>query len=86
MKFPSLLDDPARLLGRAMDELSNMDGLINAAATENNSRSSAATSARALVIVDRLGFTLELVPRLFGSTRRPTGRRGALLWFRAIMT
>ena len=34
------------------------------------------------VVVDRLGSTLELVPHLFGSNRRPTGQRGALLWFR----
>jgi hypothetical protein len=32
------------------------------------------------VIVDRLGSTLELVPHLVGSNRRPTGQRGALLW------
>ena len=35
-----------------------------------------------LVIVDRIGSTLELVPHLVGSSRRPTGQRGALLWFR----
>jgi hypothetical protein len=34
------------------------------------------------VIVDRIGSTLELVPHLVGSNRRPTGQRGALLWFR----
>src|SRR6185312_15955569 len=27
-----------------------------------------------------LGSTLELVPHLVGSNRRPTGQRGALLW------
>ena len=34
------------------------------------------------MIVDRIGSTLELVPHLVGSSRRPTGQRGALLWFR----
>jgi predicted phage gp36 major capsid-like protein len=34
------------------------------------------------VIVDRIGTTLELIPNLVGATRRPTGQRGALLWFR----
>jgi hypothetical protein len=34
------------------------------------------------VVVDRIGGTLELVSHLVGSNRRPTGQRGALLWFR----
>lgn len=34
------------------------------------------------VIVDRVGTTMELVPHLFGANQRPTGQRGALLWFR----
>jgi predicted phage gp36 major capsid-like protein len=34
------------------------------------------------VIVDRIGNTLELIPNLVGANRRPTGQRGALLWFR----
>jgi predicted phage gp36 major capsid-like protein len=35
-----------------------------------------------MVIVDRISSTLDLVPHLFGSNRRPMGQRGALLWFR----
>jgi HK97 family phage major capsid protein len=27
-------------------------------------------------IVDRVGFSVELIPHLFGSNRRPTGQRG----------
>jgi predicted phage gp36 major capsid-like protein len=34
------------------------------------------------VIVDRVGTTLEVIPNLVGTNRRPTGQRGALLWFR----
>lgn len=82
LKFPSLQDNPPRLLSRAMNELSNMDGTINAAATENNYPLVYGDFGAGMVIVDRVGSTLELVPHLFGANRRPTGQRGALLWFR----
>jgi HK97 family phage major capsid protein len=82
LKFPALQENPPMLLGRPMNELSNMDGSINAAATENNYVLLYGDFARGFVIVDRIGSTLELVPHLFGSNRRPTGQRGALLWFR----
>ncbi|MEZ0341531.1 phage major capsid protein [Mycobacterium sp. pV006] len=82
LKFPTLQDNPPRLLGRTMNELSNMDGTINASATENNYPLLYGDFARGMVIVDRVGSTLELVPHLFGANRRPTGQRGALLWFR----
>ncbi|TPW98033.1 phage major capsid protein [Mycolicibacterium fortuitum] len=82
LKFPSLQDNPPRLLGRGMNELSNMDGTINAAATENNYPLLYGDFAAGMVIVDRIGSTLELVQHLFGANRRPTGQRGALLWFR----
>ncbi|OBJ90902.1 phage major capsid protein [Mycobacterium asiaticum] len=82
LKFPGLQDNPPMLLGRTMWENSNMDGTINAAATENNYPLVYGDFGRGFVIVDRLGSTLELVPHLFGSNRRPTGQRGALLWFR----
>ena len=70
------------LLGRTMYENSNMDGVINAAATESNYCLLYGDFAAGFVIVDRIGSTLELVPHLVGSNRRPTGQRGALLWFR----
>lgn len=82
LKFPSLQDNPPRLLGRAMNELSNMDGSINPSATETNYPMVYGDFAAGMVIVDRLGSTLELVPHLFGGNGRPTGQRGALLWFR----
>ena len=82
LKFPALQDNPPMLLGRTMNELSNMDGTINAAASENNYPLVYGDFGRGMVIVDRVGSTLELVPHLFGANRRPTGQRGALLWFR----
>ncbi len=82
LKFPELQANPPMLLGRTMYENSNMDGAINAAATENNYVLVYGSFADGMVIVDRIGSTLELVPHLFGSNRRPTGQRGALLWFR----
>lgn len=81
LKFPGLQANPPTLLGRTMYENSNMDGTINAAATENNYPILYGAFEN-FVIVDRLGSTLELVPHLMGANRRPTGQRGALLWFR----
>ncbi|GAS87539.1 phage major capsid protein [Mycolicibacterium brisbanense] len=78
LKFPSLQDNPPRLLGRAANELSNM-----VATTTTGSKMALYGDFRqGFVIVDRIGSTLELVPHLFGANRRPTGQRGALLWFR----
>jgi HK97 family phage major capsid protein len=58
-----------------------MDGTINAAASENNYPLLYGDFGQ-FVVVDRLGGTLEIVNHLFGANRRPTGQRGALLWFR----
>lgn len=82
LKFSELAQNPSMLLGRNMYENSNMDGTINPAATENNYPLVYGAFADGFVIVDRVGSTLELVPHLVGSNRRPTGQRGALLWFR----
>jgi HK97 family phage major capsid protein len=38
---------------------------------------------RAFTIVDRLGITAEIVPTLFGATRRPTGERGFFCYGRS---
>jgi predicted phage gp36 major capsid-like protein len=35
-----------------------------------------------MVIVDRIGATLETIQHVVGPNNRPTGQRGALLWFR----
>ena len=81
LKFPALQNNPPSLLGRSVYELSNMDGSINAAATENNYVIVYGDFSN-FVIVDRIGATLEIVPHLFGSSRRPNGQRGAFLWAR----
>ncbi|OBF91046.1 major capsid protein [Mycobacterium sp. 852002-51163_SCH5372311] len=81
LKFPELAQNPPQLLGRTVYENSNMDGTYNPAVTENNYLLLYGDFSQ-FVIVDRIGSTLELVPHLFGSSRRPTGQRGALLWFR----
>ena len=81
LKFPGLQDNPPMLLGRNMYENSNMDGTFDAAATANNYLPLYGDFQQ-FVIVDRIGSTIELVPHLFGANRRPTGQRGALLWFR----
>ncbi|MDT0387910.1 phage major capsid protein [Streptomyces dubilierae] len=81
LKFPELRVSPRQLLGRPMNELSNMDGSINAAATANN-YVMIYGDFNNFVIVDRIGTQMELVPHLFGANRRPTGQRGAFLWFR----
>jgi HK97 family phage major capsid protein len=67
------------LLGRAMNELSNMDGTINASA-ENYVAVYGDFSN--FIIVDRFPPQVELIPNLFGANRRPTGQRGAFLWAR----
>jgi HK97 family phage major capsid protein len=69
------------LLGREIYENSNMDGVINPVAVENN-YVLVYGDFQQFVITDRLGSTFEPVPLLFGANRRPTGQRGALLWFR----
>ena len=38
--------------------------------------------ADAFTIVDRVGFSVELVPHLFGASRRPTGQRGLYAYWR----
>jgi predicted phage gp36 major capsid-like protein len=35
----------------------------------------------AFTIADRLGMTAEIVPTLFGATRRPTGERGLFAYW-----
>lgn len=78
-KFPELDND--RLLRRPLHENSNMDDGFNAAVTADNYLLLVG-DFRNFVIVDRIGTTLELVPHLVGANRRPTGQRGALMWFR----
>ncbi len=81
LKFPALQDNPPSLLGRPVHEQSNMDGTYNAAVTDNNYLL-AYGDFKQFLIVDRVGATLERVDHLFGSSQRPNGQRGALLWWR----
>ena len=82
LKFPGMHDSPATWLGKRWYENSNMDGAINAAADANNYVLVYGDIAKAFFIVDRVGATLELIPNLVGGNQRPTGQRGAILWFR----
>ncbi|MCW2749268.1 MAG: hypothetical protein JWR83_378 [Aeromicrobium sp.] len=77
--FPDLGKD--KLMRRSIHENSNMDGSWNAAATANN-RVLIVGDFSNFIIVDRIGSTLEFIPNLVGANRRPTGQRGAVLWFR----
>lgn len=81
LKFPELQSNPPMLLSRSVYENSNMDGTLNPAAAEAN-HVLLYGDFQQFVIVDRIGSTLELVPHLVGDNGRPTGQRGALLWFR----
>ncbi|WP_231988627.1 phage major capsid protein [Mycobacterium sp. 1274761.0] len=79
LRFPGLHDNPATLLGRTANELSNMDSVIDAGQTNYVL---VYGSFEHFVIVDRFPSTLELIPNLFGANRRPTGQRGMFLWAR----
>jgi HK97 family phage major capsid protein len=78
LRFPSIQNDPPRLLRKPVHELSNMSADMATAA----SRFLLYGDFSNFVIVDRIGTTLELVPHPFGANNRPTGQRGALMWFR----
>jgi HK97 family phage major capsid protein len=81
-EFPELRNNPPTLLGKPFYENSNMDSAIDPAATANNYMAVYGDIARAFYIVDRVGSTLEIISNLMGANQRPTGERGALLWFR----
>lgn len=78
LMFPSLQNDPPTLLGRPVHELSNMGGIT---AGQSNPVAVYGDWSN-FVITQRVGSSLELIPHLFGSNRRPTGQRGAWLWAR----
>ena len=76
---PPLMTPDGRILRKPVAEVSTMSGTIASA-----QKVLMFGDIRAgFIIVDRLGSTtIELVPHLFGSSHRPTGQRGILLWFR----
>jgi HK97 family phage major capsid protein len=77
--FPELRD--GRLLNKPWHENPHMDGVINAAATENNYVLVYGDFSQ-YFIIDRIGTTIEIIPNLMGANYRPTGSRGAFLWLR----
>ncbi|MGW7435706.1 phage major capsid protein [Streptomyces sp. NPDC054849] len=72
-------DVPAMLLGRNALESEDMDGTVTAAA-ENYLAVYGDWSN--YVIADRVGVTVEFIPHLVGSNRRPTGQRGWYAYYR----
>jgi HK97 family phage major capsid protein len=72
-------DVPPQLLGRGAYESEDMDGVINAGA-ENYLAVYGDFSN--FVIADRIGFSVEPIPHLFGSSGLPTGQRGWYAYYR----
>lgn len=82
LKFPELSANPPALLGKPYYENSNMVAKLDPAANDPG-RILLYGDFSQFVIVDRIGTSIELIPHLFSSSHlRPTGQRGALLWFR----
>ncbi|WP_426568098.1 phage major capsid protein [Streptomyces canus] len=72
-------DVPAELLGRPVYESEDMDGVVNA--TQDNYLAVYGDFSN-YVIADRVGMTVEFIPHLVGSNRRPTGQRGWYAYYR----
>ena len=79
LRYPDVTN--GRLLNRPIDEASFLD-VAGATASAGNDNVMLYGDFSNFVIVDRIGSTLELIPHLVGANQRPTGQRGALLWFR----
>lgn len=80
-RFPQVGADPSVLLRRPVVENSDMDGSWNTAATADNFIL-AVGDFKEFIIASRIGARLEFIPHVFGANNRPTGERGAHLWFR----
>jgi HK97 family phage major capsid protein len=72
-------DVPPLLLGRPAYESENMDGAIGAA--QSNFVLIYGDFSN-YVIADRVGMTVEFIPHLVGTNRRPTGQRGWYAYYR----
>jgi HK97 family phage major capsid protein len=81
--FPELSSSVSTLLRRPLHELSNMRSTddIDEAQTADNPILCYGDFSE-FVIADRIGSHIEIIPNLFGANQRPTGERGAFLWFR----
>lgn len=75
------LGQPNELLGYPAREAEDMDGAFSAAATADN-YVLAFGDLTNYVIADRLGMTVEFIPHLVGSNRRPNGQRGWYAYYR----
>ena len=76
-------DRPALLLGRPAGEAEEMKSSvdIDGGATASN-RLLVFGDFSHYVIADRVGMSVEFIPHLFGSNRRPTGQRGWYAYYR----
>jgi HK97 family phage major capsid protein len=77
LTFPGLQQVPPVLLGRSVNEASNMDNTV--AAGKNLAIYG---DFQNYVITQRVGSAVEFVPHILGTNRRPTGQRGLWLWSR----
>jgi HK97 family phage major capsid protein len=68
---------PGGLIGYRAREISTMDSVV-----ENDADILVFGDFRQFLIVDRIGMRMEIIPHLFGASRRPTGQRGIFAyWF-----
>ena len=72
-------DRAGNLLGRPVHEAEAMDGVVNA--TVDNLVAIFGDFGN-YVIADRVGMTVDFIPHLFGSNRRPTGQSGWFAFYR----
>lgn len=81
LNFSIVNDDGAKpkALGWTIEENSSMDGTLTGSAADYLVLSG---DFKQYAIVDRVGTSLELVPHLFGTNRRPTGQRGFYMHWR----
>lgn len=79
IRFPEV--GSGQLLRKPLEEASYLE-TAGATAAAGNDNVMLYGDFSQFVIVDRIGTTIELIPNLVGANRRPTGQRGALLWFR----
>jgi HK97 family phage major capsid protein len=81
LTFPEVRD--GMLLRRPLQECSNMQSTDDVDAGETATNYILAYGDwQNFVIADRIGSMIEIVPQVFGTNHRPTGQRGAWLWFR----
>lgn len=71
-------DRPERLIGKPVYEASGMSGVVDT----GGELVMVYGDFSKFVIVDRAGLNVELVPHLFGASRRPIGARGLYAWWR----